>query len=302
MRKAATIAIALLLCTAVQAQREFPYPVIPDSIEENYDRLSWVLENFWEDFDFADDSAENMAVGEQGMVDFITLTGSADSTQTARAAQAFAKAALTQPGDSATSQLYNFIELLDHYLANPKSPMRNDRIYAAMLGALASAPDSVLPIEVRGRLLDSREQAMLNMPGTRANDFTFVDRSGNETSLRSVEAEHIVLYFHDPECEQCISMQQRAVASSALHSSRVKVLHIYPEENTEAWANAKGDGLPTEWVDGRVTGGSLMARRLYWFAQMPSFYLLDSQKRVILKDTTIEAIENLCTKEGEMVQ
>ena len=39
------------------------------------------------------------------------------------------------------------------------------------------------------------------------------------------------------------------------------------------------------------TDYDLAGRLLYWFDRMPSLYLLDKDKRVILKDATIEETE-----------
>ena len=281
-----TLLFLLLFCTATQAQKEFPYPHIPDSIEVNHDRLTWMLNHFWQSFDVADLSAENISTGEQGFVDFVTLLAAADSLQTAEAAHIFAQRMMTEPA-AATP----YIDIIDHYLRDPLSPLRDDRIYAALTGAILSLPGNALTAETKARLTDARQLAMLNMSGIVANDFTFADNAGKEYRLYDIKAQYLVLYFYDPECAECRQLKDRVIQSPVLQDERIKVVRIYPEEDANAWTKAARN-LPPAWTDGRVTGGALASQRIYWFAQMPSFYLLDTDKRVVLKDATLDQLEH----------
>lgn len=286
LRRHITLLFLLLLCTATQAQKEFPYPQIPDSIEVNHDRLTWMLNNFWQSFDITDLSSENVSTGEQGFVDFVTLLAAADSLQTAEAARIFAQKMMAHP---AADTLY--IDIIDHYLRDPLSPLRNDRIYAAITGAIIiSLPGNALPVELKARLTDARELAMLNMSGTVANDFAFADYAGKENRLHNIKAQYLVLYFHDPECTECRLLKDKVIQSTVLQDERVKVVRIYPEDDANVWTKADHN-LPATWTDGRVIGGALSSHRLYWFPQMPSFYLLDINKRVVLKDVTLDQLE-----------
>ena len=285
LRRHITLLFLLLLCTATQAQKEFPYPQIPDSIEVNHDRLTWMLNNFWQSFDITDLSSENVSTGEQGFVDFVTLLAVADSLQTAEAACIFAQKIMAYHTADTP-----YLDIIDHYLRDPLSPLRNDRIYAAITGAIISLPGNALPAELKARLTDARELAMLNMSGTVANDFAFADYAGKENRLHNIKAQYLVLYFHDPECTECMLLKDKVIQSPVLQDERVKVVRIYPEDDANVWTKADHN-LPATWTDGRVIGGALASHRLYWFPQMPSFYLLDINKRVVLKDVTLDQLE-----------
>ena len=100
----------------------------------------------------------------------------------------------------------------------------------------------------------------------------------------------LVLYFHDPECTECMLLKDKVIQSPVLQDERVKVVRIYPEDDANVWTKADHN-LPATWTDGRVIGGALASHRLYWFPQMPSFYLLDINKRVVLKDVTLDQLE-----------
>ena len=248
-----------------KAQVEFPYPHIPDSIAVNYDRLSWMLNNFWNNFNFRNESANNLKVGEQGLVDYINLMGNADSIQAATSASIFVNRLMTVPRSSIMRKVFK--NLAEHYLDNPYSPMRNDRTYATLIEAVAAMPDSAISSTERIKLLDKSRLLRLNLPGNKASNFTLTTPDGEEKSLQEINADLLLLYFYDPDCEQCKETQRHMEQSGILKDKRLQILRVNP------------------------TDYDLAGRLLYWFDRMPSLYLLDKDKRVILKDATIEETE-----------
>ena len=104
--------------------------------------MAYMLEHFWQDYSFADSTAMNREVGEQGMVDFLNLMQHADSVATTRGAVVFAHSLVSHP--SATS----FFEgLMEHYLGDPESPLHSDVVYAQLLRALPETPQRVWLLE-----------------------------------------------------------------------------------------------------------------------------------------------------------
>ena len=248
-----------------KAQVEFPYPHIPDSIAVNYDRLSWMLNNIWNNFNFRNESANNLKVGEQGLVDYINLMGNADSIQAATSASIFVNRLMTVPRSSIMRKVFK--NLSEHYLDNPYSPMRNDRTYATLIEAVAAMPDNAISSTDRIRLLDKSRLLRLNLPGNKASNFTLTTPDGEEKSLQEINADLLLLYFYDPDCEQCKETQRHMEQSGIFKDKRLQILRVNP------------------------TDYDLAGRLLYWFDRMPSLYLLDKDKRVILKDATIEETE-----------
>lgn len=102
----------------------------------------------------------------------------------------------------------------------------------------------------------------------------------------------MILMFYDPECESChkVLLQMAADTSlaEAVRSGRLSVLAIYTEGNDEAWRKALAD-IPEGWIVG-TDYEVIKTRALYDLKAMPSLYLLDGKKQVILKDTPYEQI------------
>ena len=169
-------------------QGDFPYPDIPDEVEEPEARMAYMLEHFWQDYSFADSTAMNREVGEQGMVDFLNLMQHADSVATTRGAVVFAHSLVSHP--SATS----FFEgLMEHYLGDPESPLHSDVVYAQLLRALPETPQRVWLLE----------QLANNRVGSRAADILVTASEGKRVRLYSVKAEQTLLIFYDPDCRRC---------------------------------------------------------------------------------------------------
>ncbi len=169
-------------------QGDFPYPDIPGEVEEPEARMAYMLEHFWQDYSFADSTAMNREVGEQGMVDFLNLMQHADSVATTRGAVVFADSLVSHP--SATS----FFEgLMEHYLGDPESPLHSDVVYAQLLRALPETPQRVWLLE----------QLAKNRVGSRAADILVTASEGKRVRLYSVKAEQTLLIFYDPDCRRC---------------------------------------------------------------------------------------------------
>ena len=56
--------------------------------------------------------------------------------------------------------------------------------------------------------------------------------------------------------------------------------------------------VPPGWIEGRDEGEQLTREEVYDLKAMPTLYLLDAQKRVVLKDTTPERIEEYLVREA----
>ena len=74
---------------------------------------------------------------------------------------------------------------------------------------------------------------------------------------------------------------------------RVEVLNVYPDTDLNAWRDYLSE-LPTEWINSYDQGTILTNEHLYNLSAIPSLYLLDSTKRVLVKDgTDVAMIENI---------
>ena len=275
--------------TVIQA-RVFPFPEIPATLTEPEARKSYLLTHYWEQFDFADTTlVNNRDVTEQGFVNFIALLadGTTPEELTRESLENWcagfvgkehARKVLTQTADS--------------YLFNPNSPFYNEALYGLYLETMLD----VLPQTdaVRSSYQFKLELVRRNNPGDRATDFTYYLPDGTRCTLGTTPTKNdrLLLVFYDPECESCHEVLQQMAADASLaeavQSGKLNVLAVYTEGNEEAWRKALPD-LPGGWTVGNDRE-AVKTGALYDLKAMPSLYLLDGKKTVLLKDAAYDKI------------
>lgn len=129
-----------------------------------------------------------------------------------------------------------------------------------------------------------------NMPGMPAADFAFTDRKGKRRSLYKEKAPFTVLFFYDPDCHVCHDIARSLQKEKALTAdSGVKVLAIYTDNETERW-KAHTQNFPDTWTDGCSPKGEIAEKQTFYLPVIPSLYLLDADKHVLLRDVSPETL------------
>lgn len=276
--------------TVVQQQAQFPFPTIPTALTEPEARKSYLLTHYWERFDFADTTlVDNRDVTEQGFVNFIALLldGTTPEELTHESLENWCAGFVGK--EHARKVL---TKTTDDYLFNPNSPFYNEALYGLYLETMLG----VLPQTdaVRSSYQFKLELVRRNNPGDRATDFAYYLPDGTRRTLAATPAKNdrLLLVFYDPECESCHEVLQQMAAdaslAAAVQSGRLSVLAVYTEGNDGAWRKALSD-MPEGWTTG-TDREAVKQGALYDLKAMPSLYLLDGKKRVLLKDATYEKI------------
>lgn len=176
------------------------------------------------------------------------------------------------------------------YWGSPASPHRDEERYLRFLDALL-ASDS-LPDALRERAEGRRRMAMLNRPGSIAADFRFLERHGGESSLHDLKSPLTLLVFYDPECPHCGDILSGLASSRAINAAvaekRLTVIAVYAEGKRDVWDRTRSS-MPANWLVGYDLTG-VLDEELYDLPAMPTPYLLDGDKRVLLKDPPVDAL------------
>lgn len=117
--------------------------------------------------------------------------------------------------------------------------------------------------------------------------------------MHSIKSEYLLLIFSNPGCSTCASVTETlsksdnlAMAFSMNSPSRtmITVLTVYPDTDIDEWRSHL-QHLPANWIHSYDKDRVITKQKLYDLKAIPTIYLLDREKRVILKDTSLEAIE-----------
>ncbi|MCH3995333.1 MAG: DUF5106 domain-containing protein [Prevotella sp.] len=255
----------------------FPYPSIPESLRSVSERTDYLLAHYWDNYAFQDTALVHQPQTEQGLVNFLDLLERIDSKTATAAVQHFMSDTEKAPD---VSRNY-FSAQLEHYLYDPESPMHNTDLYLSFLQSLMHFPH--LSETDLSKLSFQFDNVKKNKCGDQASDFVYENRSGIKHTLYDTKGDYILLFFYDPDCENCHRATAELKKMRLLANPKIKVLAVYPDEDTEKWE--KGRGLiPDSWIDARSPGGEVFKKSIYFIQAMPTIYLLDKSKKVILKD------------------
>lgn len=269
-------------------------PEIPTVISDSKQRASYYVKHYWSGYSLTDTAFIHSNHTEQLYADFI------DALQyAAPEARSSALRAMMNHAEADSTAYTRFWTLSEKYLYDPNSPMRNEDYYISILEQmLASTRLSEID---KLRPADQLKQALKNRPGMMAPDFTYVTpehRKGSGSNsticrLHQFRADYTLLFFYDPDCSNCRKYEQELSEISTFldmqEKNILRVLAIYTDDDENEWLR-KSPTMPRGWVVGWNKQGDIHNKTLYEIRATPTMYLLDKQKKVILKDASIEQI------------
>lgn len=281
--------------TVVSGQKQagepqFPFPEIPSDLTRPEDRKEFLLKHYWDNFDFSDISlVDNRNISEQGFVNQIALLADGD-TDVELVRQSLDNFCSGMEKNIHARRV--FMEMAYDYLYSPDSPFYNESLYLIYLKRMAES--KVLGEVQREAVIFRIKLISRNLPGDKAADFNYYLSDGTERSLAMTEVKgsHLLLVFYDPECESChevlAQMTDDRALAEAVSQEKVSILAVYTEGNAESWQKTLAD-MPSDWLVGEDRL-AIRTDALYDLKSMPSIYLLDKSKRVVLKDTSYEKV------------
>ncbi len=268
-------------------ERHYSMPDVPSTLREPAARAEYAVTHYWERFDFNDPSlAQDSIYMEQAFVDYAAILPLAHES----IASASIRQLLRQTEKTAAGS--RLMYLAKHYLGHPESPIRNEAVYVLFLKEYAALPST--PLAERERADYMAAQLSKNNVGTMAADFSYTDRNGRHGSLYQTESELTLLFFYNPDCENCHRLLT-AISQNGLPigTDRLTVLAVYGDNDTSLWQSSR-QPIPDGWID--VIGPEITSNQLYYIPATPSLYLLDKDKHVLLKDAQPDVLVQKLTE------
>ena len=137
------------------------------------------------------------------------------------------------------------------------------------------------------------QMCSLNMIGSPAADFTFTDLGGKRHTLYGVKAETTLLFFTNPGCPACKeiieSLTSDGKIAALVASGRLAVVNVYIDEELDKWRE-NASVYPKNWYNGYDQSYIIRSDVTYNVRAIPSLYVLDSEKKVIMKDAPVENV------------
>jgi hypothetical protein len=267
--------------------------VFPPSQASDEERHAFMRDHFWDKFDFADslyttkaDTIEMLQAYAEFVADYVGPLNQEPIR------------ALMQKASVSKSMFDYFGMLSEKVLHDPNSPYRSDELYIAVLEAQLASPH----YDKYEKMAPKHDLRIVsqNRIGYEANDFDYTIKSGKTSNLYSLKNDFVIVYINNPGCAMCRditeALKQSQIISDLQSTGVLKILAIYPDENLDEWHKHHAD-IPAEWINGYDRGCRIERENLYNIAAIPALYLLDKDKRVVVKDSV-----NVGEIEGALIQ
>ena len=286
-----TLLSVILSCGYVHCSGQevglLPLPTLPGNLTAPKERAAYILMHFWDSMDFRDTVlSRNSGFMEQNFVNFASLFPHADTPAISRAVRNMLDRAAA---DGHAEEL--LAQTAEKYLFETESPMFDENHYLLFLEETVGTDTS----DDTGKIRYRRQLEMLrkNRPGTRAADFRYTDTDGKSRRLYKTKSDLLLLLFYDPDCPKCLhtikELQNSSVITRLVSDRKLTLLAIYAGDDAVLWKTSLPD-MPSQWETG-MDSGSIAVRESYWIVSMPSIYLLDGNKTVMLKNPTVDFLE-----------
>lgn len=276
----------------------FKMPEIPVTLNSPEARAEYLMAHYWDNFNFSDTSMINKPqISEQAFADFVNII---NNIQPVIAEKGITNL-MSRAGASSAMLLY-FEKLSEKYLYDPNSPVRNEQMFEYFLKSIIHS--SIIDETYKIRPAMQLKTVLRNKPGTKATDFSFTLPDGKTSKLSSVHAGLVLLYFNNPECHDCSTVKNKLISSQVIKAltqkGLLKILAVYPDEDIALYKKHQSE-MPEEWINAYNKGAVIKNRELYDLKAIPTLYLLDRDKTVLLKDVTFEMLESyLAQKYGNI--
>ena len=298
MKRFAIAIFLVTLCLGCSPKQEkvnpaksyhFHYVQPPINLSAEH-QTTYIRDHFWDKFDFADTlyttKADTVEMLKAYALFVSKFVGAVDQEPIRK---------LMKQASVSKKMFDYFVMLSEKVLHDPNSPLRSDELYIAVLEAQIASPHYD-KYEKMAPEYDLRI-ATQNRIGHKANDFDYTTKSGVTRSLYSLKNDFVIVYINNPGCAMCRditeALKRSQIISDLQRKGELKILAIYPDENLDEWHKHHAD-IPTEWINGYDKGCRIERENLYNVSAIPALYLLDRQKRVVVKDSTnVAEIESI---------
>ena len=285
--------------SAAAQLREFPYPTVPAVYTDPEERRDWVLDHFWDAFLAGNGPCDTGAVlgvrhsDVEGQVALYAqqLEQLPLSEAQKKMRHFFSQVEERQAADTASHVYLLMEEIVSRYLYDPNSPVRNEDLYLPYVEGLAAS--RFTREEARPGYVYEARMCALAPVGSVAPDFRFTDARGRTRRLHGVQARAILLFFSNPGCYACLDIINTLEAIPGIRNRIARgdfaVVNVYIDEDLAAW-RAYEPNYPRDWFCGYDPDGLIRSDRIYNVRAIPSLYLLDAQKRILMKDAPVDRV------------
>lgn len=247
-----------------------------------------MIENYWNDFRLSD--FDHLGICFRSYIELLHRLPS-------REAVTFLGRLIDKIGRQPQKTYCMFLDLAEECLYDPGSPDYDDGLY--LLFVRDALKSNRIDATMRERLGYRYRLMLKNSPGKRASNFSYLTICKKRECLYDLKSRYILFFFNDPDCADCRSLVDGIESDDELQDmiagGRLALLSVYPGDDEKMWEKSEKE-MPRNWINAWDKSGNILKGELYDLRIMPSLYLLNRDKWVILKNPTIDGLKRYMEK------
>jgi len=286
--------------------KSFPYVKTPFYINSEQKAYTYVALNYWQGYcdstkTFSKDTNYIGGITKndfnRAFTQYINILNSIPPKMAFQAQLNTCKLLSNLKTEDSISRVWEYyFTLSEQTIYNVSSNTRNEELYLPVLEtAIKFTKNKTLKESYKIDLADVSK----NRLGEKAINFKFTTKNGMTKSLIAVRTDYTLVFFSNPECSSCKQIieyfHSSDIINSLIASKKLSFLNIYIDENLDYWFKYMSI-YPKNWVNAYNPNQVIKLNKLYNIRAIPTIYLLDKEKRVIMKDALPVSVTNYFTK------
>ncbi len=271
-----------LMCQAQQTtDKFFEYPVPPDELETLEDRTSYLVQRFWDKCNLKS-AIQKRDQFKGAFIDYVSFMPYAEATVVHQSINN-----LLAKFEKDPKNLLTLAEVAEEVVYNEDGEFISDEIYMPFAQAVVDNKkiSSAEKARFKRQLIQLKNTAI----NEKAPNFTFTRTDGTTSTLDDIQGSYILLFFNDPECDDCALARVRLSADNniteLIDRGYLKVISIYPDKYTAEWAASVSHYSP-KWI----VGASDEVDDIYDMRNPPVLYYLNSRHKILSKTLVVDGL------------
>lgn len=202
------------------------------------------------------------------------------------------------------SQYVKFMQACDELFIADKSKYHSDSLSFELIRSFLNREDIDELYKIRYRFI--LKNLSLNKVGSIANNFEFSYVSGERDSLYCIGSEIVILIFASEGCPNCQRLKTRLNSRflrELVSSGKVAILYLSDHRDFEKWQQTYNNHSHINYIfdHNRVVTNlnfdyNNSSSYLYYVQNLPVIYVLDSDKKVLLRGVSYQFLEKFLAK------
>ena len=274
--------------TILEIEPLFEYPIAPEELPTLTEKSNYLVEHFWDNFDFKNNSSVDQLALNDAFKVFLTPLRWSDYDKSNSAINKLIDKISGNP-----TLLFQFTKAAEENLYGPRAEVWSDDIYIKFINA--TLKNKKIPEK---RKINFRKQADIiqnTKIGATAPTFSFTNKNLEKSTYFPMSTPTLLIFGNPEDTDWRIARlktETNSILNDALDKGKLNILFIIPIE-IEDWRE-KVSGYSSKWVIGKGENIS----DIYDLRAFPAIYVIGNDGKIIMKnislDTAIQtALENI---------